>query len=114
MNMSTLFLFRQFREVPGDPNEATSLVLGLVRGRDGRSPETLPLSQLSLSQQLSLSSGWAAAFSLSALLVSAFFAPNQIALHEDCVSLLQTTNTVFENLQKLSHFQNFASEASNI
>ena len=57
MNMSTLFLFRQFREVPGDPNEATSLVLGLVRGRDGRSPETLPLSQLSLSQQLSLSSG---------------------------------------------------------
>ena len=56
MNMSTLFLFRQFREVL-DPNEATSLVLGLVRGRDGRSPETLPLSQLSLSQQLSLSSG---------------------------------------------------------
>ena len=101
MNMSTLFLFRQFREVL-DPNEATSLVLGLVRGRDGRSPETLPLSQLSLSQQLSLSSAFSLYSALS--VVSAFFAPNQIALHEDCVSLLQTTNTVFENRQKMSHF----------
>ena len=72
------------------PNEATSLVLGLVRGRDGRSPEThsLPLSQLSLTTIESLVEEQQRCCFLSPEVVSAFFAPNQIALHEDCVSLL--------------------------